>query len=129
MFAPVTSIYAALLALLMIALAYRVVAIRRGKKIGIGVSSDHEMERAVRVHGNFTEYVPLALLLMLLLELQGLSPFVLHLLGATLMLARVAHAQGLGRTVRVSPGRYYGTLVTWSLIVGMALTLLIRPLF
>jgi uncharacterized protein len=67
----------------------------------------------IRVHGNFTEYVPMGLVLMLVLELNGAAHGLLHALGASLFAARVLHAFGLGTSTGTSPGRFGGTVLTW----------------
>ena len=54
--------YAALLALLFIALSIRTIRARRAHKVAIGTGGHAAVERAMRVHANFAEYVPLALL-------------------------------------------------------------------
>ncbi len=48
-----------------------------------------------RRHGNFSEWVPVALILIAVLELNGVSSTALHAFGATLFLARIAHPLGL----------------------------------
>jgi uncharacterized membrane protein YecN with MAPEG domain len=68
---PVTSTYAALLALLFIALSVRTVRLRATLKIALGDGGNERLLRANRVHGNFAEYVPITLLVSLLLEIGG----------------------------------------------------------
>jgi uncharacterized membrane protein YecN with MAPEG domain len=83
---------------------------------------------AVRVHANFIEYVPLALLLMLLGELNDLPRVVLHGAGILLLASRVLHAIGLGRSPGRSFGRFYGTAGTWFVVLGLSLALIARIL-
>ena len=114
--APITALYAIGLALLVIALAFNVARLRRGRRIGLGTAGDEALALAVRAHGNAVEAIPLTLLLMLLLELNGAPAAALHAFGVVLLGARLAHAQGLlvhggGH----SSGRFYGTLATWCL--------------
>ncbi len=123
---PVTSLYAALLALLVVFLALRVVAVRRHAKVGLGIGSGGGLEQRVRVHGNAVENIPIALILLLLLELGGLGALWLHLLGASLLTARLLHAWGLSTRRGTSFGRFTGTLGTWLVIIAMAMTLLMR---
>src|SRR5262249_43358576 len=59
------------------------------------------------------EYVPMVLVLMLVLELNGTSAGVLHALGASLFAARLLHAFGLGSSTGTTPGRFGGTVLTW----------------
>ena len=117
MHAPITALYAGLLGLLILVLAFRVVAVRRATEIGLGDGGNALLLSRIRIHGNAAEYVPLALLLMLMLELNGASPTFLHGLGIALVIGRLAHAQGLTQGVGVNPGRLVGNVLTWSVIM------------
>jgi len=105
---PVTSLYAGLLSLMLVVLTIRVIKRRWSKKIGILDGGDQEMAQAIRVHGNFTEYVPMILLLMVIFELNGVSLYVLHAMGITVLLTRVLHSIGLSRTTKGGLFRVYG---------------------
>ena len=80
------------------------------------------MERAVRAHSNTVEYVPIALLLMLIAELNHHAAIMLHSYGIALIVARLLHAWGISRTHMPNFGRFTGTLLTWMVIVGLAAT-------
>src|SRR6185369_9341007 len=121
MHAPITAFYAGLLGLLVLVLAFRVVAVRRATAIGLGDGGNALLLSRIRIHGNFAEYVPLALLLMLLLEVNGGSPRVLHALGVALVVGRLAHAQGLSQSGGVSAGRLVGNVLTWTVIAVTAI--------
>lgn len=123
---PVTSLYAALLTLLYIVLAVRIIRLRWQEQVGIGTGESVPLKAAVRVHGNFAEYVPLALILLGLLELNGTSPQMLFVLGGLLFLARVFHAVGLTKSIGVSIYRTIGVLGTFGVLLISALALLIR---
>ena len=126
MTAPITSLYAALAALLLLALAGLVVRARWRYRTGLGIGTEPAMERAVRVHANFVEYVPLTLLLLLLAELAAAPAGLLHACGATLVVCRVLHAYGLSQTSGRSFGRFWGTAGTWAVILALSVTLLWR---
>lgn len=126
MMPAITALYAGLSGLLLLALAALVVARRRSAKIGIGVRDDRELERRVRAHGNASEYVPLALVLLLVAELSGLGSVWLHVAGIALVGSRVAHAFGLTRSAGTSPGRFVGTLGTWLVILALSAWLVLR---
>lgn len=114
----VTSLYAGLLALWFVVLSLRVVGRRRGHRIYLGDGSDSQMQRLIRGHGNFAEYVPLILVLMLILESGGTTPFwLLHLIGITLLIARVLHGVALSFTQNFPFGRVAGTLLTFVLLL------------
>ncbi|MEQ1513037.1 MAG: MAPEG family protein [Lysobacteraceae bacterium] len=116
----ITLLFASVHALLMLALAARVAFHRHSQKVGLGDGGDRRLMRKMRAHANFVEYVPVALLLLALLELSGLSATWLWALGGTLLLARVLHAIGLSLHSGYSFGRFWGTLLTWVVLATMA---------
>lgn len=122
MHAPITATYAGLLGLLMLILAFRVVAVRRATSIGLGDGGNALLLSRIRIHGHFAEYVPLALILMLILEVNGASPALLHGLGIALVAGRLAHAQGLTMGTGANAGRLVGNLLTWGVILIAAVT-------
>ncbi len=116
----ITLLFASLHVVLMLILAVRVVLHRRVQKIGIGDNGDTRLLRKIRAHANFVEYVPAALLMLALLELAGLAESWLWALGGTLLLARILHAAGLSRRSGYSFGRFWGTILTWGVLMVMA---------
>jgi uncharacterized protein len=120
----VVTFYAGLNGLIAFLLVVLVVRERGKTKTSLGTGGHVTLEQAVRAHGNFVEYVPLILILLLLLELGGLAPLWLHLMGIALTLGRVLHAWGLLTSPRESFGRFGGTALTWMTLL-VALTLCI----
>jgi uncharacterized membrane protein YecN with MAPEG domain len=113
----ITALYAGLLGLLSTYLAFRTGSTRGRKGIVIGDGGDREMLLEMRRHANFVEYVPLALVLIMLLEMEGVRPLAIHALGATLVVGRVAHAAGLQADTMKSPLRAVGATFTALVIV------------
>jgi hypothetical protein len=64
----IVPLYAALLAILFVALSVRTLGLRRSLGIGLGDAGNEQMLRAMRVHSNFAEYVPLSLILLYLVD-------------------------------------------------------------
>lgn len=124
----VTGIYAALGALLLLVLALRISLIRRSAHVGIGDGGNHELVKRIRAHANATEYLPIALLLLLLLDLGQTPPLWLHVFGVVLIVGRVLHAIGLSRTSGESLGRMLGIALTWGVMLVMAGLLLWKAL-
>lgn len=122
--APTTAVYAALLSLLYIGLAARVVRLRVRLHISLGDGGDDRLLRAVRVHAHFAEYVPFALLLMLLLELNGTPAAALHAYGILLLLSRVVHAAGVGAVPEDLRWRAAAMLCTFTLLAGASAALI-----
>ena len=117
---PITALYAGVLALLLVVLALRVVRLRWKFRVGLGDGGEKAMIRAIRIHGNATEHVPIALLLLLMAELNHAGPTLLHACGAVLVVARVLHAVGLGKSAGASWQRATGTVGTVGVIVVLA---------
>jgi uncharacterized membrane protein YecN with MAPEG domain len=122
----ITGLYVALGVLLVLILAVRVVMRRWTARIGIGDGNDKELRKRIRAHGNAVEYLPIGLLALLLLDLDGTTPVLLHVFGIALILARVAHAFGLSRTGGTSPERFFGITLTLVTLLIMAVLLLMQ---
>lgn len=116
----ITGLYAALCALLILALSFRIVGLRRRLKVGIGDGGDAQLARAIRAQANAIEYVPLMLVMLLVAENNGAGVVFVHACGAGLVLARVLHAVGLSGSAGTSFGRFWGTLVTWIVLLVLA---------
>lgn len=116
-----TGFYAAILAILYIGLAFKVIGQRRKHAVGIGDNDNKDLAKAIRVHGNFSEYVPLALILFAAYELQNGPTLTLHALGGLLVTGRFLHAMGLGKSIGISWQRFTGTLATFVVILFLAI--------
>ncbi|GAB2491459.1 MAPEG family protein [Arenimonas alkanexedens] len=116
----VTMLYAGLCTLLVLLLSGRVIAYRLRHKVGLGDGGHGELSLRVRSHANAVEYLPLALLLLGGMELNGYPDAVIHGFGATLLVSRLMHAWGLSRSDGSSVGRFVGTLLTLLLMITMA---------
>ena len=112
----VTPTYAGLLALVFFVLSLRVVALR-GHGASLGDGGNPVLLRRIRAHGNFTEYVPFILLMMGILELSHFSTYLLHALGITLVVARLLHGYALSFTDKFKFGRFWGTALTFGLVL------------
>ena len=119
---PITAVFTALLAMMLVGLSIRVTVLRSQKKISFFDGGDPELGRALRAQGNFIEYVPIALLLMALMEGMGAKHWVVYCFGAVLLVARFTHAWGLYSGV--FNARVVGTSATWILLVAGALEVL-----
>jgi uncharacterized protein len=112
----ITGFYAGLLALIVVALGVQVGVARARTGISILHGQDMNLATVIRRHGNFTEAVPIALILLAALELNGASRGLLHGLGAALVVARLAHPLGLQHDNMRNPLRGIGaggtTLIT-----------------
>ena len=124
----ITGLYAGLFGILLVALSYRISALRRADGVGIGAGQSSRLERAIRVQGNFVEYAPLGLILIAILEFDGSEAWVLHFFGAGLLLGRLLHAIGLTKSAGVSLPRFWGTVITWIILLGLGVGNMFRAL-
>lgn len=113
----VTVLYAGLNGLLVLVLAFIVVRQRQRTRIELGTGGNEQLERAQRALGNWAEYVPLALILMGLLEAQRTSAYLLHALGIAITAGRVLHAWGLSHSSGQTFGRSAGMVLTWATLL------------
>ncbi len=121
---PWTTLLTSLMALMLFALSLRVLLLRVRLRQPLGDGGHAVLQRAVRVQANFAEHVPMALLLFLLLEWQGLPPAVLQAYAGLLVLARIVHAVGVSQTRERLVWRVLGTVLTLVLLSGGAAWLL-----
>ncbi|MEQ3636738.1 MAPEG family protein [Alcanivorax sp.] len=122
---PITALYAALCGFLVIALAANVVRYRLNKKVSLGDGGHEEVNRAIRAHGNSVEYIPLALILMALLEFNNGSGAALHVYGILLLAGRLSYAYGmLVPSSSANLPRQLGILTSWIVIAGTGIQLL-----
>jgi uncharacterized protein len=108
----VTTLYAGILGLLSIVIGFGAGGLRGKLNISIGDGGNRDLLLAMRRHANFVEWVPQALILIALLEVNGVSKTAIHVFGASLVIARVCHAVGLkADTIRSLP-RMIGAMGT-----------------
>src|ERR1700712_976587 len=116
--------YAAINALIMLVLGMLVTRARLTTKTEIGDGGHPGMVGPLRAHANNTEYVPMAILLLIVLLMLQASVTLIHIVGITLTLGRLLHGFGLTRNVGTSTWRLLGMLFTWAaFIVAIAATL------
>lgn len=115
----IAALYASLLAPLFILLSTRVIGARRNAKVPVGDGGNTVLLRRMRVHANFAEYVPFALLFMTLAENLGAWQWLMHLLGVTLIAGRLSHAYGVSQHPEVFRFRISGMAATLT-VVGIA---------
>ena len=117
----ITPIYAGLATLFFLFLSARVIGGRRSAGVTLGDGGDRGLLRRQRAHGNFAEYVPLALLLMALAELQGASPWSLNLIGLALLSGRLVHCFAVSQEPEPIKLRVLGMALTFFALAGGAL--------
>lgn len=123
----ITALYAGLLTLWLVFLSFRVIALRGSPVFAfLNINTDDEemLQRAIRAHGNLTEYAPMMLILLYLLETNGTDPATLHGLGLTFLIGRLMHGICFGFMKSSMPLRIGGTALTLTpLLIGSIMLL------
>ena len=117
---PATLVYAGLLALMSVFLANQVLHVR----LRPGKAPKWRARATERVQANFVENVPLALVLLYLLEVSGAPPAAIHLFGSALVLLRVLHAWGMSANEGANYPRLIGAQGTFLLLSVMGVAAL-----
>jgi uncharacterized membrane protein YecN with MAPEG domain len=117
----VTALYAAILALIIVALGINVTVHRVKLQVSLGDGGNPQMRRMIRLHGNAVEYLPLALVLMALYELNGGLHWALHAIGIALVAGRLIQTAAMWGNELPKPGRGIGQVLTWGSIAVLAL--------
>lgn len=127
----ITALYAAILAVLFIGLSIRTLSLRRVHKIAVGDGNNPALLRAMRAHANFSEYVPMTLLLIYMFEqVAGGSSLslLIHGLCLCLLMGRMSHAYGISQVTENYRYRVFGMALTFTALGGAALGLLVNGL-
>ncbi|HBR1767948.1 TPA: MAPEG family protein [Klebsiella quasipneumoniae subsp. similipneumoniae] len=115
----VSALYAVLGALLLMKFSFDVVRLRTQYHVGYGDGGFSELQVAIRVHGNAVEYVPIGLILLLFMEMNGAQTWMVHVCGILLILGRLMHSWGFHH--RVYHWRRSGMSATWCALLLMVL--------
>jgi uncharacterized membrane protein YecN with MAPEG domain len=115
------ALYVGLFGLLLIVLSMRVSLVRRDARINLGDGENEILKRRIRAHGNFAEFVPIALLLLALAEHTGMGTLFIHLFGIILLAGRISHAYGISQEQEPFIFRMVGTLATLGVIAILSL--------
>jgi uncharacterized membrane protein YecN with MAPEG domain len=118
---PISSLYALLLAVIFLALFMHVSSARAKLGQSIGDGGHVDLHERMRRHGNFAEWVPLVMLLMLLAEARGTTTTWLHAAGVLLVAGRILHPFGLKADIPTHPLRIAGT--TGALLATLILSI------
>lgn len=117
----ISAVYVGLNILILFYLSFRVVGWRFRKKISLGTGGDSDMEVRIRSHGNASEYVPAAMVGLVLMALLNAPAAAMHGLGGMFTLGRVLHGFGMAGPIKA---RQFGMVLTWLSYLGLAGALL-----
>lgn len=84
------------------------------------------LEKAVRAHGNNTEYVPIILVGLGVITMMGASAQTISILGGTLFVARLFHAYGIQQAKVPNIFGMVGNIATWLVMLCIATKLILQ---
>ncbi|MBA4805370.1 MAG: MAPEG family protein [Brevundimonas sp.] len=119
------ALWSGLLILLLVGLAFRVIANRRRHRVLFGDGDVPQMTVAARAFGNAAEYIPVGIGALVLLALTGSAPGMVHAVGGVLLLGRLIHGVGLSHGRGPGPGRMIGMVLTLTALIAAAVLLLV----
>ncbi|MCJ2068996.1 MAPEG family protein [Methylobacterium sp. J-030] len=128
-FPATTAFFAGLLALVYLGLSGWVIGARVSENVLFGDGGDGAVLKRIRSHANFIEYVPLALILIGLLEAGGGSHGLVQGMLVALLVARILHPIGMfaaPNSPRQFACRGGGILLTLAVVGVSAIALLLR---
>lgn len=120
-----TPLFAALLALLLVVLSFRVLLMRRKLQVGVGHGGHLKLEKAAAAHSNFIEYTPIALILLYFYEINIGSTLALKVLCVVFLSGRIVHAYGNSQVNENYTFRVAGMVMTLGVIISASVRLLI----
>ncbi len=121
----ITALYAFPLALLGLVLWFRVTKMRAELGVSIGNADNPALHERIRQHGNFIEWTPMVLLLMMIAEGNGAGAMWLHAAGGLLLVGRLVHPFGLKAANASHPLRYVGNTASLLATLGAMGTLIV----
>jgi len=125
----ITSVVASVLTIIFVKLSFAVIGLRRKNQVGLGSGGHDDLERAIRAQGNFAEYVPIGIILIACLELNGAPWWLVALPGITLTIGRLIHAVGIKTPPPDFSRRVLGMKFTFYTLITLVVLNLGWPLY
>ncbi|NOI98369.1 hypothetical protein F0240_00790 [Vibrio kanaloae] len=113
----ITALYAALLTVLMIWLAIEVIKQRRINLIAHADGGVESLQVVRSAQSNAMDYIPITVILMGFLEMNGTNVWFIHVLGVAFLLGRVIHAKGI--LAKNLKGRKVGMVLTLICMISL----------
>ena len=122
---PITAYYASLFVLVYVVLSFNVIRLRRDHKVSLGDGGHVALQRAIRAHGNYIEYMAPTVLLLYFFELAYGADFWLHLMAVTFLVGRAIHATAILSNASKMPLRVVGMALTFTVLISLSVRILL----
>ena len=125
----VAPLYVAIIAILMAVLSTLTGAMRARAEVALGDGGNTRLALAIRRFGNLSEYAAMALLVLAMMEVQGIAERWLHLYGGLLVALRLLHPlvlfDDMGAPAWKKAGRFVSAAGTALLMLIGAIALIV----
>lgn len=128
----ITTLAVSLLSILFVVISLKIITLRHRYKVSLGSNGHEDLEKIIRAHGNFAEYVPIALILLLCAEANHANWIVLSILVGLLIVGRLFHTWAFIFNKHHYKFRSRGMVLTLTVIICLSLLniiLLLKPYF
>lgn len=116
----ITPLAAAALVFLYVRLTLGIVAIRHRDRVALGDGGNESLQKSIRAHGNLTEWAPLALVLLAMLEINKAPVWIPAILATAFVAGRIVHPKGIVSTgANALKMRVLGMRLTISSVIVM----------
>lgn len=116
----ITTLTASLLTIIFIIISIKIIKLRHQYKISLGANGYEDLKRVIRAHGNFAEYTPITLILLLCAEANNANWIILFILALFFILGRVSHAYAFIFNKQHFKFRVRGMVLTFSVLLSLA---------
>ena len=116
----ITTLTASILSILYFSMSAKIIKLRKRYRISIGGAGHKDLEMAIRAHGNFAEYTPIVLLLMLCAEANKANGIMLLILAVLFILGRICHAYAFIFNKYHFKLRTIGMLLTFFILIYLS---------
>lgn len=117
----ITALTASALAMMLVMLALNTIRLRMKYSAAFGDHGHQDLTSSIRAHGNLSEYMPIGITLIGLLEASGVNFTILAGLAAGFVVTRALNAIGLFNPPGPpGPARSIGIVGTLLILLGMA---------
>ncbi|TAL66488.1 MAG: glutathione S-transferase [Legionella sp.] len=118
---PITTLTSSILAGVYVAMSIKVIQLRRTYRVSVGADGHKDLEMLIRAHGNFSEYVPLTLILLLCAEANNIHWIPLLIIALLFLAGRLFHAYAFIYNLDHFKHRVRGMKLTFLCLVALAI--------
>jgi len=113
----ITALYASICGVLLAKLTLDVIKLRKKHRVSLGDGGVKGLQVAIGAHANASEYMPITLILLFLLEYSGVTLWLVNLFGVLLVAGRFFHAYGMSNKFSL---RVLGMKITFYNLIALS---------